>query len=291
LSFSEDTEYVIGVDLGQSRDPTAIAIVRRVSAFGGEVHDPLLEDATELYQCGHLERLPLNTSYPTIVAHVAGLLERLPRGTELVIDFTGVGRPVFDMFEIAGIDPMGVLITGGTTESGDGRIYTVPKINLVSGVQALLHEERLKIHRELPEAPVLVSELQNFRVDFTTAGHMTFNARSGTHDDLVLALAIAVWRAKRAGGPALLTFYRAQAERAKWQDADPRAQAGEDLPWRRTRADIQREADELTTVYLDTLAGIIPGAGLCATCGKPLGVTKVSDGVNRWHPDCPPPRC
>src|SRR5215467_1079576 len=147
---------MLGLDLGQSRDPTALAVVRRLGAFGF--------DGTELYQCGHLERLPLGTSYTAIVAHVRWVLSQLPRGTELVIDFTGVGRPVFDMFEILGVDPIGVLITAGASEANTGRIYSVPKINLISWVQALLHQERLKIQRKLPEAKVLVRELEEFRV-------------------------------------------------------------------------------------------------------------------------------
>lgn len=274
--------YVVGVDLGQSRDPTAIAVVRAVG-------DPFVGE--QIFQCGHLERLPLNTPYPAIVRHVVGLLEKLPKGTELVIDFTGVGRPVYDLFQVAGAEPVGVLITAGTAESGDGRIFSVPKINLVSGVQALLHEERLKIHKDLPEAPVLVSELQNFRVDFTASGHMTFNARSGAHDDLVLALSIAVWRAKRAGGSPLLSYYRAQVAQAKNEGAASVVESKPDpLPWRGTRRQVEDDANELTQLYLDTLNGVEMSGDLCASCGQSLGATKISDGVNRWHPDCPPPR-
>ena len=118
---------------------------------------------------------------------------------ELVIDFTGVGRPVFDMFRFSGITPTGVLITSGTAETGAGLIHGVPKLDLVSRLQALLHEGRLKIHKDLAEADTLVRELQDFRCEFTAAGHLTFNARSGKHDDLVLALAIAVWRAADGG--------------------------------------------------------------------------------------------
>jgi hypothetical protein len=66
-----------------------------------------------IFQVGHLERLPLGTPYPAIVAHVGRLLTKLPGGPELVIDFTGVGRPIFDMFISSGISPIGVLITGG----------------------------------------------------------------------------------------------------------------------------------------------------------------------------------
>jgi hypothetical protein len=51
-----------------------------------------------IFQVGHLERVPLGTPYPGIVAHVGRLLTKLPDHSELVIDFTGVGRPVFDMF-------------------------------------------------------------------------------------------------------------------------------------------------------------------------------------------------
>src|SRR6201987_4339727 len=73
-----------------------------------------------IFQVGHLERVPLGTPYPGIVARVGGLLEQLPARTELVIDITGVGKPVFEMFTHAGISPLGVLITAGTTEDAGG---------------------------------------------------------------------------------------------------------------------------------------------------------------------------
>jgi hypothetical protein len=114
-----------------------------------------------VFRVGHLERVPLGTPYPAIVAHVARRLRRLPTGTELAIDFTGVGRPVFDMFAVAGLAATGVLITGGTSETYDGVIIGVPKLSLISRVQALLHEGRLKIHRDLAEAAELVRELQD----------------------------------------------------------------------------------------------------------------------------------
>jgi len=87
---------------------------------------------TEVYRVGYLERLPLGTSYPGIVAHIGRLLGRLP-AAELVIDFTGVGRPVFDMFRFSGITPTGVLITAGTAETGGSPIFGVPKLDLSRG--------------------------------------------------------------------------------------------------------------------------------------------------------------
>src|SRR5215471_3157145 len=182
-----------------------------------------------IFQVGHLERVPLGTPYPGIVAHVGRLLTKLPGHPELVIDFTGVGRPIFDMFVCSRIYPTGVLITGGTTETREGRTCSVPKLTLVSRLQALLHEGRLKILRELDEAETLVRELQDFRCEFTAAGHLTFNARSGKHDDLVLALAIAVWRA-HGGGMAGWGFYELMRRQALGSRADePRYFIGVDL--------------------------------------------------------------
>ena len=182
-----------------------------------------------IFQVGHLERVPLGTPYPGIVAHVGRLLAKLPGNPELVIDFTGVGRPVFDMFVYSGISPTGVLITGGTAETRDGMTCSVPKLTLVSRLQALLHEGRLKILRALDEAETLVRELQDFRVEFTAAGHLTFSARSGKHDDLVLALAIAVWRS-HGGGIASWGFFEAMRRQAMGSTAsEPRYYVGLDL--------------------------------------------------------------
>jgi hypothetical protein len=60
-----------------------------------------------------------------------------------------------------------------------------------------LHDGRLQIQKDLPEAPVLKVELEDFRASVTDSGRWTFGARAGAHDDLVLALALALWRASR----------------------------------------------------------------------------------------------
>ena len=164
--------YTVGCDLGQSHDPTAIAVVRRVD---DEAADP----GRSIFQVGHLERLPLGTPYPGVVRHVSRMLgsPRLRGKSELVIDFTGVGRPVFDMFVGHGVSPIGVTITAGDAETNEGLIYRVPKLVLISRVQALLHDGRLKIHKALPDAPALVAELQDFRAEVTDSGYWKFGAR------------------------------------------------------------------------------------------------------------------
>jgi hypothetical protein len=154
-----------------------------------------------LYRVGYLERVPLRTPYPAIVAAIVHMMSRLPRWTPLAIDFTGVGRPIYDMFVEAGIAPVGVLITGGGQTTWEGRIAHVPKVTLISRLIALLHQGVLKVHRDLPEAQVLIKELRGYRGSYTEAGNLVFNARSGRHDDILLATAIAAWILADGGMP------------------------------------------------------------------------------------------
>ena len=184
------------VDLGQSQDPTALCILEACE----EVGDPT-EPARYVYDVRHLMRFPLGMSYPAMVQEIGLILTRPPlRGspTELVIDESGVGRAVGDIFNEAGLKPIKVTITGGNEEGQSGYArYTVPKSILVSNLDALMHTGELRIAKELKETPALESELKDFRRHVSEAGRYSFKAREGQHDDLVLAVAIAAWRAVR----------------------------------------------------------------------------------------------
>ena len=61
-------------------------------------------------------------------------------GCDLVIDESGVGRAVGDMFNAAGLRPVRVSITAGTDATIQGeRRWSVSKALLISGVDARLH--------------------------------------------------------------------------------------------------------------------------------------------------------
>jgi hypothetical protein len=108
--------FVVGLDLGQSADPSAIAaleVLDRPDAVYRPNAAEMKVGRRRTLALRHLERLPLQTSYTDVVSHVGRLLDTAPlRGdASLVIDLTGVGRPVFDMFEEARLRPIGVSIT------------------------------------------------------------------------------------------------------------------------------------------------------------------------------------
>jgi hypothetical protein len=93
----------------------------------------------------------------------------------------------------SGLSPVGVTLTGGFNVNWSGETASVPKSTLVSRLVARLHAGELFVHASLRDWPVLRRELLNFRPEVTRAGSETWNARSGEHDDLVLALGLGVW--------------------------------------------------------------------------------------------------
>jgi hypothetical protein len=205
--------FCVGVDLGQSSDPSAIAIVRhRVEPLEDEWiperatvpnrYHILRQKIDERFEVPHLERLALGTSYPAIVQHVAEMMGRAPvRGADLVLDQTGCGAPVGDLFEHGGLDPVRIVIGAGFEPiRHDHRKWSVPKTELISNLDALLHTGVLKIATDLREAPSLAEELKDFRRHVSDAGRNTYGARVGAHDDLVLSLALAAWWLRRGRG-------------------------------------------------------------------------------------------
>lgn len=199
------SRWFAGVDIGQAHDPTAVCILEEKypeippGTWGSNV--AVLQRRVKEYkaplQVRHLERLPLQTSYPAQVDYVRSLLARPPlQQPATFIDYTGVGRPVFDLFLKARMARVyGVSITAGNEVHRKERGWSVPKQILMSKLQALLHTEQLKIAAGIADAPVLLREMKDFRVQFSSAGNALFNAREGAHDDLVLAVALAVFGA------------------------------------------------------------------------------------------------
>ena len=204
-----ETRWVVGLDLGQSSDPTAIAVLEHTrgvldSNTPSNRHcgiEDIKQVPAERIDCRHLQRLELGMSYPAVVQTVKNLLARPPldgndgiKPAQLVIDETGVGRAVGDIFDEAGLKPVRVSITAGAEVTCVGKDrWHVSKGVLISTVDAMLHTGELRFAAALTEAGAMRDELLDFRRHLGAAGRATYQARTGKHDDLVLAVAIGCW--------------------------------------------------------------------------------------------------
>ena len=175
-------QYLMGVDLAQQRDYTAIVVCE-------------IEPGREpRYLVRHLERAR-GISYPQVVQRVATLMQTPPLlgHTRLVVDSTGVGMAVCDMMRAANLPATPVVITGGERPNTEGRPWSVPKKDLATVVAILLQQDRLRISGQIPLSATLQRELESFTVKPTATGTMFGAWRESDHDDLVLAAALALW--------------------------------------------------------------------------------------------------
>jgi hypothetical protein len=195
--------FYVGLDLGQSNDYTALAVLEKVG------HDKELD-----LHLRHLERYPLRMPYPQMVERVATLVKS-PQLTrtyldrrygrmmldepDLFVDATGVGRPVVDLFRERGLRYKAITITGGNQVTRTGGGWGVPKRDLIGALEVPFHSGRLKVAAGLHLWETLRGELQSFRrkVSLTTGNDTYEHWRESDHDDLVLAAALACWGAER----------------------------------------------------------------------------------------------
>ncbi len=170
--------YYLGLDLGQRRDFLALAVVEK--------------EQREL-SVVHLERMELGDSLILeVVTRVCEVMRNPKMGgaCKLVVDATGVGAPVVDLLRAAGMTARltAVTITSGERATGQGERWRVPRGDLLAGSEVALEAGELKICRRMKDAERLVRELER----------MESEGGGGEHDDLVFAVALAVWRARRA---------------------------------------------------------------------------------------------
>ena len=206
MTRPQDVGNIVTCDLGFAQDYTAISVISRTEHLTGltrrrwEIEAYVLEEEWKNhYELRWLERPPLKTSYPAIVDRLAMLMEHedLKGNSTLVVDATGVGRPVVQMMQERGLHPVPVVVVGGTKESidDDDGTFRVPKKIIVSSLQVLFQQRRLKVSKSLPLVPAFLKELDNFKMKKNIdTGNTSYEAwRASEHDDLVFAVGLGAW--------------------------------------------------------------------------------------------------
>jgi hypothetical protein len=185
--------YTLGLDFGQSNDHTALALIE-----ADYLRKPV-------YRLRGLHRYPLGTPYTDLPALLEPRLNERPLAGRvlLALDATGVGKPVVDLFRERLPRPpiYAITITAGNDVTGTGMGPHVPKRDLILTSSVIFEQHRIQIAQEMHCAQALVDELQGLRRSITEHGNDTYSAASGEHDDLVLALSLALWTAEHKQPP------------------------------------------------------------------------------------------
>lgn len=201
---------VVGLDLGQIRDFTALVVAERRPLppepdprpaswveqtlghrLGPEPRRSAPKASYDVLQLARWLSVPYAEQVRLVAALLIHLRDRQPdrrdaRGrllppppVALAIDRTGVGVAVADLFaeaDLGGARVTAVTITAGAAAHPTGAGWNVPKHDLAAAVAVALQDRRLRVAEALPLAGELVRELETFKVTFTPTGHAQLGA-------------------------------------------------------------------------------------------------------------------
>ncbi len=159
-------DYYVGVDLGQKRDHSVVAVILKKN---GQI------------TLVHMKRFALGTEYQAVIEYLKLAGERFRNVRAFYIDQTGVGEAFPENARRAGLKNI------------KGIELSLPrKSDVMTQMKQVMEQKRLHIPRDRE----LIIEMNAEIAKLTEAGKMKFHHRSGTHDDRLWALALAVYASR-----------------------------------------------------------------------------------------------
>jgi hypothetical protein len=196
----------LGLDLGKERDHTVLALCERrwqLGEWSAALHEPARRPVLVVRD---LVRLPLRTAYTQVPQAIKNVFTRYEAASpyvvpvqtarNVVVDAGGVGGGVLDIIRqsqqtryLPSLQLVPVFTSSGhepgLTATG---CHTVPKRDLLTALRATIEARSLIVPRRLKMAEELFRELTGFREN---------GGSTARHDDLAMALCLAVWWATR----------------------------------------------------------------------------------------------
>ncbi|KAA0253408.1 hypothetical protein FBQ97_00790 [Acidobacteria bacterium ACD] len=183
---SDAPSYTIGLSIGPPSDTTGLVVVETTER--PESAGPAA--APWSHAVRHLRRFPPGSGYREIVADVQAILVNLIGERTVVLDVTGVGVPIADLFTWREAWTRRYRLTAGETLAS-GPDTRIPRQDAAARLQIVLQEQRLAIAAG-PLAEELARDLRTFSPKPAAGPASELAWRERPSDDLVLALALAL---------------------------------------------------------------------------------------------------
>jgi phage FluMu gp28-like protein len=153
-------DFYVGVDLGQKRDHSAVAVVQKINRE---------------YFLVHLKQFPLGTEYSEVIEYLKRVAQQFRNVNAFYIDQTGVGEFFVENARKHGL------------KNVNGILLTMPvKQDVMTCLKEVMEEKRVHI----PIHTGLMNEMGDQMAEVTSTGKTKFFHRSGTHDDRLWAFAL-----------------------------------------------------------------------------------------------------
>lgn len=194
--------YTVGLSIGPPSDTTGLVVVEtteRPDSAGPAA-------APWSHAVRHLRRFPPGSGYRDIVGAVESILVNVAGEKAVVLDVTGVGAPIADLFTWREASTRRYRLTAGETLAS-GADCRIPRQDAAARLQITLQEGRLAIAAG-PLAEELARDLRTFSPKPSSGPASELAWRDRPTDDLALALAVALVEADQPPAEAHFVPFR-----------------------------------------------------------------------------------
>jgi len=192
--------HFVGIDLGRDSDHSAIAI-SSVYKRTGATPDPYygVRTVTHSLEVSHLEQIPKSTEYTKVMERLGDLVRHLGHQTpygykqpsiQVALDAAGPGSLGAELIrkQQLSISLYPIIITGGEESHNlKSGATSVPRKELLHNLRVFVETGAIVFADGLRHRERLIRECSGVKASGTTEAH----------DDLVIAVALAAWRAKK----------------------------------------------------------------------------------------------
>jgi phage FluMu gp28-like protein len=134
----------------------------------------------------YYKRWPLETPYSSVIGSIRVIIDKLKQVQKVLVDQTGVGEYIVEDMQKGGIPNVeGITLTLATKQEILGHLKQLMQNQLFT----------------YPFDVNLTSELNIERFELTKTGQVQFSHPEGTHDDILWAVALAVYATREAPRP------------------------------------------------------------------------------------------
>lgn len=179
--------FILSLDPAQLRDWSALAAVdmqyrKEEGRFG-----------YDLVAMNRKQGLPYDQIVDWVVRTTKNPAFNQRQPPEFLLDSTGVGVAVRDMLAAKGVRLKAITITSGESYSRQGPIFHVGKARLIGTFLGAFDAGKVRVNPNMPIWPAVEREMLSFRAEMSAQGRLRMEAEQGENDDMLFALAMAVW--------------------------------------------------------------------------------------------------
>lgn len=237
------SQYVVSIDIAKRRDFTAIQIYRDTpELIRGDkaAHAP---DRQFHYQDLVYQFKGQDMRYQDLAMHVVRLLsdKKVNNNNDLIVDGTGVGVAVVDIFRERGLNPIPIVATSGGTArpvyADIGNIFGtgeqlkgmqtvsewhVPKVEMVQAGQVAMEQRLVRIAPNVNHLDDFREQLQGFKGRFNEKTNYTrYDAEDDdVHDDFITCYLMAMWWIRTKSENTLAQRLTGEKDNTTWSPMD-----------------------------------------------------------------------